>query len=303
MPTDEVARSLVTRDGTRLAYWLRPARLRPPARPRRALVLLHGMASNHTRWSEFCAFTRLGENWDLLRLDLRGHGDSLVRSRTGMPVWCNDLAEILAREAIGQALLVGHCLGANLALHFAHQNPTLVGGLVLIEPMLPQARSGALAWASRLRPLLRAVVPGLLGLAALGLHRRRLAALDLVALDREARQALAATGEFPEARFASSCEDLKSLPLVIYLQDLIAVTGPLPELATIAAPTLVLLAGGSRFGALEAARHALAAMPRATIQFLAAKHWIPTEQPEALRLAIEDWCKPLESAWESAAQA
>lgn len=290
MPPEAAARSLLARDGVRLAYWLTPARERASASPRRAVLLLHGLASNHTRWSEFCAHTGLSASWNLLRLDLRGHGDSLVRGRVGMSIWCKDLAEILAQEGIGETVVVGHCLGANLALHFAHQMPEKARGLVLIEPMLPEALTGQLAAAARWRPLLQALVPVLLLAARLGLHRHGLRALDLAALDRHARETLAATGEFPAARFASVREDLQTLPLVIYLQDLIAVTGPLPALSRIEAPALVLLASGGGFGDTAATESALAALPRCEVRRLPAQHWIPTEQPKALREAVELWC-------------
>lgn len=298
-PTDapacsgELARTWVAGDGVSIAYRLTRSAADPPPGGRRAVVLVHGMASNLTRWSEFVATTKLGQQWDVLRIDLRGHGDSLTRGRVDMGTWCNDLAEILAREGITRVVLVGHCLGANLSLQFAGLKPELVLGLVLIEPMLPRALAGALGWAVRLRPLLRAALPLLLGLAALGLHRRRLLRLDLQALDAAARQTQARTGHFPEARFASTWEDLKSFPFVIYVQDLIAVTGPWPELSGIAAPTLVLLASGSGLGALEPTRQALAALPRGRIRLVDAQHWIPTEQPEALRLAVEQCCASL----------
>ncbi len=41
-----------------------------------ALVLLHGLASNLTRWSEFVEHSALRGWHDLIRIDLRGHGVS-----------------------------------------------------------------------------------------------------------------------------------------------------------------------------------------------------------------------------------
>jgi pimeloyl-ACP methyl ester carboxylesterase len=285
----EDARILKTADGAVIAY----RRWRPAAStgPRRTVVALHGLASNMTRWAEFAAATRLAESWDILRIDLRGHGDSLYRGRVGMDVWCADLAALLRQEQVSSALLVGHCLGANLALWFAHHEPTRVAGLVLIEPMFRQALVGEPGRAARLRPLIAAVVPPLRLLAALGLYRRHLVPLDLMELDREARAAMARTGgKFPEARYASIREDLRSLPLSIYLQDMLAVTGPVPGLSTISVPTLALLSQGTSFTDPEITARELALLPDGHIDRLNARHWIPTEQPEAMRRAIEDWC-------------
>ncbi len=40
-------------------------------------------------------------------------------------------------------------------------------------------------------------------------------------------------------------------------------------------------------------RPKLARLPNGTIRTLDARHWIPTEQPEAMRSSIETWCKTL----------
>jgi pimeloyl-ACP methyl ester carboxylesterase len=282
----EVARNVVTTDGAVIAY-----RLSRRAAPRRTIVLIHGVASNLTRWSEFVAATRLGATWDLLRVDLRGHGGSVHRGRIGMDEWCADLAAILRAESVPQAVLVGHCLGANVALWFAHRHPGPTAGLVLIEPMFREALTGPLAKVAAVRALVAPVVLGLRVLGALGIHRRGLAPLDLAELDREARAAMArAGGTFPEDRYASPLQDLRIVPTVVYLQDLLAVSGPLPDLAGMRVPVLALLSTGAAFSDPLEAERRLATLPRCAIVRLEAQHWIPTEQPEAMRRAIEEWC-------------
>lgn len=281
----EGSRSLVMTDGTGLAY-----RLWRPGAPRRTIVAIHGLASNLTRWSEFAATTRLAESWDILSLDLRGHGGSLFRGRVGFDEWCADLAALLAAEGVTEAVLLGHCLGANVALWFAHRQPQLVKGMVLIEPMFRHALTGEMLKAIRLRPWIAAVVPLLRGLAALGLHRRHLEMIDLAELDREARVAMAADGGFPVARYASMRDDLRGVPLTVYLQDMLAVTGPLPELSGLGAPTLALLSAGTAFTDPEVTARSLGELPDCRIVRLNAQHWVPTEQPEAMRRTIEDWC-------------
>ncbi len=284
----DTGKTFTAADGTRIAY-----RLRRAGAPRRTLLLLHGLASNHTRWSEFAATTRLAADWDILRPDLRGHGDSLYRGRIDMKTWCDDLTGLLAAENVTQAVLVGHCLGANLALWFAQQASRLVSGVVLIEPMFRAALVGSLARVAALRPLLAALAPPLCLLATLGLHRRRLATLDLAALDREARAAMAAHGHFPEARYSSVLEDLRSLPISVYVQDLLAVTGPLPAPASIGVPTLALLSAGGTFSDPAVTARLLAPLPQGRIVRIPAQHWIPTEQPQAMRETIEVWCSDL----------
>jgi pimeloyl-ACP methyl ester carboxylesterase len=287
----ELEKTFIARDGARLAY-----RLRRPGAPRRTLVLIHGLASNLTRWSEFVATTRLASDWDILRPDLRGHGGSVWRGRVGVDVWSDDIAALLASEGVPRAVLAGHCLGASVALGFARRFPHAVDGLVLIEPMFRDALKGMLARVARWRAALVPAVAALTALAALGVHRRRLAPLDLEQLDREARAATARAGSgFPEERYSSPWEDLKSFPASIYLQDLLAVTGPLPDLAAVRAPALALLSSGAAFTNLALTARRLAELPRCETVVLDARHWIPTEQPEAMRSAIDAWCLALET--------
>jgi pimeloyl-ACP methyl ester carboxylesterase len=282
------ARTFVTSDGVRLAY-----RLWRPGPPRQTLVLIHGLASNHTRWSELVAMTRLRESWDLLRPDLRGFGQSIARTQVGLEVWSRDLAAVLAAEQAPPAVVAGHCLGANVALVFATRFPAAAHRFVLIEPMFREALTGGLRLAARLRP--PAAMVGALArtLNAVGVYRRRLPPLDLEQLDREARAAMAKGGPsaFPEARYGSVLEDLRYTPTAVYLDGLRAVTGALPDLKTIAAPSLSLLSTGGRFGDPAITARLLGELRRGEVRMLEARHWIPTESPVQMRQAIEEWCE------------
>ena len=255
------------------------------------LVLLHGLASNRSRWSEFVENSGLKSGWTLLRPDLRGQGESIWRGRIGMDEWCADLAALLAVEGGRPAFIAGHCLGANIALEFATRHPDRVAGLVLIEPMPRQALAGTMRRVARLRPLLLALAGIARILNALGLHRRRVAPLDLQQLDRETRAALAqgAAGKAMLDEYASPLLDLRTTPSAAYLQALAATAGALPRSARVAVPMLVLLSARSEFTDLERTRAFLAAAPDCTIVQLDALHWIPTEQPEQMRIAIEQW--------------
>ncbi len=290
MGQTESARSLTAPDGAVIAY-----RLWRSGPARRVLVLLHGVGSNMTRWSEFVARTTLKDSWDLLRLDLRGHGRSVHRGRTGMAEWCADLAAILAAEGYPRAVVAGHCLGANIAVEFAARHPGMAEGLILIEPMFRAALTGGMRRVATLRPLFLPVARLIRALNALGVHRRRVAPLDLEALDRETRAAIAATGT-PDAlvkRYASPWLDLRTTPSGVYLATLIAVTGWPPDLSAIRIPVLVLLSTTSTFSDPAITQQLLARLERCRVVTLAARHWIPTEEPEAMRRAVEDCCAEL----------
>jgi pimeloyl-ACP methyl ester carboxylesterase len=258
-------------------------------------VLVHGLASNHTRWNEFVSTTRLRDSWDLLRVDLRGFGDSVTRRRTGFAEWARDLAAILDAEHAARAVVVGHCLGANVAAHFAARYPTMTDGLVLIEPMFREALTGMARTFMPARPLVQALATLVRGVNRLGVHRGRLATLDLEQLDREARAVTDAKGmdAFPEERYGSALEDLKYTPTAAYLTGLVALAEPMPDLRRIVAPVLALLSTGGRFGDPAITARRLADLPRGETRTLTARHWIPTECPVEMREAIDGWCSTM----------
>ena len=209
-----------------------------------------------------------------------------------MAEWCADLAAGLDAEGYPRAVVTGHCLGANIAIEFAARYPEKTSGLVLIEPMLREALIGPMRQIARLRPLFGPAVGLIRALNALGIHRRQLVPLDLEELDRETRAAISAGGP-PEAllkRYASPLLDLRTTRSGAYLQALIAVSGWLADLSAITIPVLALLSTGSTFSDPKITEQLLARFPDCQVVRLNARHWIPTEQPEAMRRAIEDWC-------------
>ncbi len=286
----ERERQLAMPDGVTIHYRLHRAH----TGARGVIVLLHGLSSNLTRWSEFVEHTTLTDAWDLLRLDLRGHGRSLTRKPIGMRVWCEDLARILDHEGYAEAVLIGHSLGAQVAVNFASRYPRRVRGLALIDPVFAEALRGTLRWLARLRGLLHVAVVAVRALNALGLYRRHIPPRDLRALDEATRAALAA-GRRAEivARYTSPRADIRHFPLAHYLQELLEVTRPLPPLETIAVPMLFVLSSGVTFTDPRIARAAIARAPHAETVTIDCYHWPLTEKPDEVRRALEDWCARL----------
>ena len=259
------------------------------------LLLIHGAASNMTRWSEFIEMTALTSTHDAIRVDLRGHGRSLYRGRIGLEIWCDDIAAVLSQEGRQRAILIGHCMGANVAMMFAARYPHLTGGMVLVEPMLRLALIGILGRLSKLELPLKAVIAMIRMLNRMGLYRRRLAAFNLYELDKEIRTHLdePGGGEALVRRYASPWQDLKTMPSANFLQDLLEVIRPLP-LDELRAPFLALLSTGRTFVDPEITVDLLSGLPRGEVHTLDAKHWIPTEQPKAMCDLIDNWVGTLQ---------
>jgi pimeloyl-ACP methyl ester carboxylesterase len=289
----ELIRTLSTVDGATLGYRI----LRGAATPRRLIVLLHGVASNMSRWSEFVEHTSLKQTWDLLRPDLRGHGESFTRGRLSLEIWCRDLRDMLDAEGCDQALLVGHSLGAQVAVQFAARYPARVRGLVLIDPIFHQALRGGMRVLSRLRPAFSLLAVLVRLLSRLGLRRRKIPVRDLRKLDEKTRQDLLAAGKQQEMieLYSSPWEDLKFFPMASFLQEVIEISRPLPALTEIRAPILDLLSSGITYTDPEITQKMLAGIPRVQTVTVDAYHWPLTEKPQQVREAIEKWCERFES--------
>jgi pimeloyl-ACP methyl ester carboxylesterase len=295
-PDREVARVLDRGQGVRVAYRVTPARLREQRQgPDGAIVLLHGLASNLTRWTEFVATTRLLERWDVIRVDLRGHGGSLTRRQIGLDLWSDDLDAILAAQGHGQAVLVGHSLGAQVAMHSAATRPQRVRAIALIDPVFGAALHGKWARIAQLRPLFAAAAAVVRFGNAIGLHRGPLPPLDLHALDQEARRALgspAAEAEFVR-RYSSTRADLRHVPLAVYLQDLVELFSAPPAPESIRCPVLALLSRGGTFAELNETARIARRFPQVHEVEIDCHHWPLTERPDDVRRAIESWCNDL----------
>jgi len=274
-------------NGFRLAYWIDR-----PAGARQTLIMLHGLASNHTRWSEFVAHTRLRGRWTLVRPDLRGHGESMYRGRISRPRWVADLHRLAAVESLAPAVVAGHSLGAEIALDWALAHPRDCAGLILVDPVVPGNLRGILGVLRRLRWLLWLPILVLWFCNALGLRKRHFPQRDLWALDRQTRATLAAHPELSIADLYTRPQaDFPYIPMANYLQDHFEVSRPLPPLERITQPVLVIR---SRRSALEDAGdndQVLRHLADVTFADVDCDHWPLTEKPDTVRRIIDDWCR------------
>lgn len=104
------------------------------ARP--TVVLLHGWtATADLQW--FTAYEALASRYDVVALDLRGHGRGL---RTEEPFSledaADDVASLVQRLGLRHVILVGYSMGGPIALHTAARHPGVASGLVGIATAL-----------------------------------------------------------------------------------------------------------------------------------------------------------------------
>ncbi|MGL4233650.1 MAG: alpha/beta fold hydrolase [Casimicrobium sp.] len=289
--TERLAR-LQPSNGSATVYRVSDA-LQSPVPRSAPVVFLHGLASNLTRWSEFIANTSLSRSRTLIRVDLRGHGESMTRRKFSLDDWSRDLLAILQQENATKTVVVGHSLGAQAALHFGTTHPEKLAGLVLIDPIFRDALLPAKRSFVRNAPLYALAASTIRALNAIGIHRGVLPPLDLHALDLKAREALATNDPVALEKFvtqySSAKADLKHIPHANYLQDAVEMFRALPSLSAILCPVLALRSAvaGYQDDALVEAR--LREMPNVEIQPVNCHHWPLTERPTEVRETIETW--------------
>ena len=97
------------------------------------VLLLHGVTDNGRCWGRTA--TALAATHDVVLLDQRGHGHSSApESGYELTNLADDAAGLIDALGIGQAAVVGHSLGARVALTLAAAHPALVSRLVLEDP-------------------------------------------------------------------------------------------------------------------------------------------------------------------------
>lgn len=101
------------------------------------VLLVHGVTASHLAW-QFVADAL--PHVRLIAPDLRGRGRSnALGGPAGMAAHAEDLAAVCAHLDLPAVLVVGHSMGAFVALAFALRHPDAVTSLLLVDGGLPLA--------------------------------------------------------------------------------------------------------------------------------------------------------------------
>lgn len=97
-----------------------------------AVVCIHGLTANHVCWASVADV--LSSRRRLIAYDLRGRGESDKPDKGySLAIHGEDLEALLDHFRLKKAILIGHSLGAHIALRFAATRPQRVERLVLID--------------------------------------------------------------------------------------------------------------------------------------------------------------------------
>ncbi len=96
-------------------------------------IFLHGSWDDSSQWENITDL--LGENFHCLALDLLGFGNSIaIQTPTSIEHEVDCLHEFLTALKLRQVYLVGHSLGAWIAISYTLKYPELIKGVVAISP-------------------------------------------------------------------------------------------------------------------------------------------------------------------------
>ncbi|WP_330455954.1 alpha/beta hydrolase [Streptomyces sp. NBC_00820] len=117
------------------------------------LVFVHGWTANRHRWDHQTAHFAAGRR--VIRLDLRGHGESGGAGVRTIAELADDVLALLAHLKVERFALVGHSMGGMIAQTIALSHPERVERMVLVNSIGRMAYSrgrGLLMAASTLVP-------------------------------------------------------------------------------------------------------------------------------------------------------
>jgi pimeloyl-ACP methyl ester carboxylesterase/quercetin dioxygenase-like cupin family protein len=243
------------------------------------VVLIHGLGLSGALWRRMR--DGFGPGYQLILVDLRGAGSSreLEREQLSLQRWAADLGAVLDTLGIHRPVLVGHSLGASVALSYALERPDDVRALVLI---------GAEADLSNLAPRML-------------LSAERIEELGLAAWVEAYWVKNPPFSDTSLGRDPSILDEYRGLLLqndpVDYVRQCRAIAASesfASRLGEVTQPVLVLIGGRDDRTLPEHGRQLAGALPAARVVELEdVGHTLPMEAPDATALAIRSFLAEL----------
>lgn len=105
------------------------------------LVMVHG-GRDHARSWDWTA-QALRDDWHVIAMDHRGHGDSewVSDGRYDVNDMVYDLSQLIHQLGVGPVTIVSHSMGGNVALRYAGVYPEMVRRIVAIEGLGPSPKT------------------------------------------------------------------------------------------------------------------------------------------------------------------
>jgi len=246
----------------------------------RPVVLLHGLGGSTVLWGDLGE--RLARDYLVVSLDLRGAGATreLERRELSLETWAGDLRGVLEELHVERPVLVGHSLGASVALKYALTWPDDVAALVLM---------GADANLSHLAPRMHAAAD----------------AIGSLGLDRWVRERWSQNTPFAAASLERAPELLELYRAMLlandpgdYVRTCLAIAGAedlTSRLGEVSQPALVIVGGADDRTLPEHGRKLARRLPEArVVQLEGVGHTLPLEAPGEIAGAVAEFLGSLD---------
>jgi len=134
--------------GIDIACWTNRAEWKPE---KRFVLFVHGSGGDHTNW--VYQYSHLGKDFNIAVLELPGHGASGGKGEADVPSYVEWVKDAIAAFEVSRPVVVGHSLGAAIALTFAIRHGELLSGVVPVGGGLKMPVNPAILEGLRKDPL------------------------------------------------------------------------------------------------------------------------------------------------------
>jgi len=97
----------------------------------RPIVIAHGLYGSSDNWMSVAK--ELSENYEVILVDLRNHGQSPHSPSHSYSDLADDLFELFNKLGLSQASLIGHSMGGKAAMQFALNHPDKLKSLIVVD--------------------------------------------------------------------------------------------------------------------------------------------------------------------------
>ncbi|MHB9849260.1 alpha/beta fold hydrolase [Streptomyces sp. Tue6028] len=227
------------------------------------LVFVHGWTANRHRWDHQVA--HFSESRRVIRLDLRGHGESSGAGVRTIAELAKDVLALLDHLKVERFVLIGHSMGGMISQTIALSHPERVERMVLVNSISRMTYSrgrGLLMAASTLAPFKLFIAANIQRAFAPG-HPRE-----------EIREYVRASGDTPRE-------------VVMTLYGAMRAFDVLDRVGEIRTPTLMVHGYHDIQLPVSQMLRMAKAYPDAVVRIVDAGHELPVEKPEELTAAVD----------------
>lgn len=117
-------------NNTLLNYHYQKA-LNPTSKKPKTMLFIHGLFGDLNNLGVISR--AFADEYDILRVDLRNHGNSFHSDEMTLPLMAQDIYAVINHLGLRDLIVIGHSLGGKTAMTFTHHYPQLVKHLVVID--------------------------------------------------------------------------------------------------------------------------------------------------------------------------